>query len=79
MNNDTHPLSDTINLFHDYKNLTEKSLIQLDSSQIHTPIQPGISSIAVLMKHIAGNQISRWTQFRIEDGEKPIHTSRQNR
>tara|TARA_R100001143_G_scaffold37173_1_gene34694 strand:- start:42406 stop:42825 length:420 start_codon:yes stop_codon:yes gene_type:complete len=29
-----------------------------------------MSSIAVLMKHIAGNQISRWTNFRSEDGEK---------
>lgn len=70
MNNELHPLSDTIKLFHYYKTLTEKSLSQLDSNQIHTPIHPGLSSIAVLMKHIAGNQISRWTQFRSEDGEK---------
>ncbi len=67
---DSHPLSDTINLFHYYKKLTERSLSQLNSSQIHTPIKPEISSIAVLMKHLAGNQISRWTHFRSEDGEK---------
>ena len=70
MNLDTHPLSDTIKLFQKYKSLTEKSLNQLDSHLIHTPIHPGVSSIAVLMKHIAGNQISRWTHFRSEDGEK---------
>lgn len=69
MSKDTHPLFDTIKLFHYYKNLTDKSLNQLDPGQIHTPIHPGVSSIAVLMKHIAGNQISRWINFRSEDGE----------
>ena len=67
---DNHPLSDTIALFRKYKVLTEKSIRQLRSEQIHTPLKPGLSSIAVLMKHIAGNQISRWTHFRTEDGEK---------
>lgn len=70
MNTDTHPLAGTIKLFQNYKNLIERSLTQLDSGQIHTPIQPGLSSIAVIMKHITGNQISRWTKFRSEDGEK---------
>lgn len=37
MNNEPHPLSDTIKLFQYYKKLTERSLSQLDSSQIHTP------------------------------------------
>ena len=67
---DNHPLSDSIKLFRKYKSLTERSIAQLQSEQIHNPIQPGLSSIAILMKHIAGNQISRWINFRTEDGEK---------
>jgi hypothetical protein len=58
-------------LFEYYKSLTEKSIGQITEEQIHEPPQTGQNSIAILMKHLAGNMISRWTNFRTEDGEKP--------
>lgn len=66
-----HRLQGTIRLFEYYKSLTEKSLDQLTEKQIHESPQNDQNSIAILMKHLAGNMISRWTNFRAEDGEKP--------
>lgn len=63
-------LSGTIQLFRYYKSLTEKSIDQLQEEQIHAAPDPNQNSIAILMKHLAGNMISRWTNFRTEDGEK---------
>ncbi|TVR30362.1 MAG: DUF1572 domain-containing protein [Balneolaceae bacterium] len=53
------------------KRLTEKSLNQLDDSQVHEHVQGYDLSIAALMKHISGCLTSLWTNFRSEDGEKP--------
>lgn len=64
-------LQGTIRLFEYYKSLTEKSIGQISDEQIHESPQAGQNSIAILMKHLAGNMISRWTNFRTEDGEKP--------
>ena len=64
-------LDGTSQLFKYYKSVTEKSIKQLNDKQIHKPPQPEQNSIAILMKHLAGNMISRWTNFRTEDGEKP--------
>lgn len=64
-------LQGTIRLFEYYKSLTEKSINQISEEQIHESPQTGQNSIAILMKHLAGNMISRWTNFRTEDGEKP--------
>jgi hypothetical protein len=51
--------------------MTEKSIHQISDQQIHESPQEGQNSIAILMKHLSGNMISRWTNFRTEDGEKP--------
>lgn len=64
-------LQGTIRLFEYYKSLTEKSIDQISEKQIHELPQPDQNSIAILMKHLVGNMISRWTNFRTEDGEKP--------
>ena len=71
MNEPAKKLQGTRKLFEYYKSLTEKSIDQITEEQIHEPPQPGQNSIAILMKHLAGNMISRWTNFRTEDGEKP--------
>lgn len=63
-------LDGTKQLFRYYKSLTEKSIKQLQEEQIHDSPGPEQNSIAILMKHLAGNMISRWTNFRTEDGEK---------
>lgn len=53
-----------------YKSLAEKSIDQLESDQLFKVIEEGSNSIAVIMKHIAGNMLSRWTNIFEEDGEK---------
>ena len=53
-----------------YKSLAEKSIDQLESDQLFKVIGEGSNSIAVIMKHIAGNMLSRWTNIFEEDGEK---------
>lgn len=70
MNEIKNRLDGTVQLFRYYKSLTEKSIEQLQENQIHDSPDPNQNSIAILMKHLAGNMISRWTNFRTEDGEK---------
>ncbi|HVJ86625.1 MAG TPA: DUF1572 family protein, partial [Caulifigura sp.] len=53
------------------KKLADKAIAQLSDEQLRIALDPNVNSIAVIMKHVAGNLISRWTDFLIEDGEKP--------
>jgi hypothetical protein len=53
------------------KKLADKSIAQLDDEQLWTKIDPEANSVAILMRHMAGNMRSRWTDFRASDGEKP--------
>lgn len=53
------------------KKLAEKSIAQLDDEQLWKRIDPEANSVAILMRHLAGNMRSRWTDFRTTDGEKP--------
>jgi hypothetical protein len=52
------------------KALADKAIVQLDDAQLWTRLDPESNSVAVLMRHMAGNMRSRWTDFRISDGEK---------
>lgn len=54
-----------------YKSLGDKSFEQLSDEQIFWQYNEESNSIAVIMKHIAGNMLSRWTNFLTEEGEKP--------
>lgn len=57
--------------FRGYKRLADKALEQVDDQQFfHTP-DPESNSLAQLVKHIAGNMHSRWSDFLTTDGEKP--------
>jgi hypothetical protein len=72
MTAEKHFLETTIGVFKNYKNLAEKSFAQLkDDREFHYTIDPEANSIALLIKHMSGNMISRWTDFLITDGEKP--------
>jgi hypothetical protein len=53
------------------KRLADKAIEQLDDQQLWTRIDPESNSVAVVMRHMAGNMRSRWTDFRTTDGEKP--------
>ena len=53
------------------KKLADKSIAQLDDAQLWAKLDPEANSVAILMRHMAGNMRSRWTDFRDSDGEKP--------
>jgi uncharacterized damage-inducible protein DinB len=54
-----------------YKKLAEKALDQLKDDEYFITLDEESNSIAIVMKHMAGNMISRWTDFLTTDGEKP--------
>jgi len=57
--------------FQKIKKLADKAIEQLSDEQLHTTIDPDANSVAVLMRHMAGNMRSRWVDFLTSDGEKP--------
>jgi hypothetical protein len=63
-------LKDVIKRFRNYKELGDKTFAQLEEKDLF--YQPGSASnsIAVIIRHLHGNMLSRWTRFLTEDGEK---------
>ena len=57
--------------FDRYKTLGDKTFAQLGASDIHWSYSKEDNSIALIVKHMVGNMLSRWTNFLTEDGEKP--------
>lgn len=66
-----HYLKDAIASFRSHKKLAEKALAQIGDDELFATLDEEGNSIAVIMKHISGNMISRWTDFLTTDGEKP--------
>jgi hypothetical protein len=62
--------ADAVRLFRNYKELAERAVEQLSNDDFVRQIDPGSNSIAILVKHIAGNLHSRWRDFLTSDGEK---------
>ncbi|SDQ93101.1 DUF1572 family protein [Flagellimonas zhangzhouensis] len=56
--------------FHRYKTMGDATFDQLSEEDMHWKYAETDNSIAVIVKHLAGNMLSRWTQFLTEDGEK---------
>ncbi|OZU90569.1 hypothetical protein CIL03_05335 [Virgibacillus indicus] len=57
--------------FGSVKELGDKSLRQLSEDDMHWALNETSNSIAIIVKHLSGNMISRWTDFLGSDGEKP--------
>ncbi|MFI5173056.1 MAG: DUF1572 family protein [Chitinophagales bacterium] len=57
-------------IFHNYKTLAEKAIDQIGDDAFHIQHDEESNSIAIIMQHMAGNMLSRWTDFYISDGEK---------
>ena len=66
----TSYVEDSIALFHHYKKLGEGAMAQLDDKQFSVALDPEMNSVALIVKHMAGNMRSRWTDFLTTDGEK---------
>ena len=66
-----HYLEDALHTFRDYKKNAERAFAQTSDEDFFRSIDPESNSIAVIVKHMAGNMLSRWTDFLTTDGEKP--------
>ena len=64
-------LAATINAFEANKRLADRAVEQVPDDKLHLALDANTNSIAVIMKHVAGNLTSRWTDFLTTDGEKP--------
>jgi len=64
-------LEDSLSLFRYYKNLAERAMMQVTDEQLFAVLDGEMNSIAITVKHMAGNMRSRWTDFLTSDGEKP--------
>jgi Protein of unknown function (DUF1572) len=62
---------DVIHEFHRTKELADKAMAQVDERGFFATPDAETNPIAVIVKHVAGNQRSRWTDFLTTDGEKP--------
>src|SRR5215212_3538027 len=66
-----HYIENATEEFRGMKALADKSAAQVSDEEFFRAIDPESNSIAVIVKHLAGNMRSRWTDFLNSDGEKP--------
>lgn len=64
-------LESSLKLFRYYKSLGEKAIAQLDDNQVLQRPNEASNSIALIVHHLSGNMLSRFTDFLTTDGEKP--------
>jgi uncharacterized damage-inducible protein DinB len=67
----TSYVKDSTDLFRYYKKLGERAMAQCPDEGLFTTLDQESNSIAIIVKHMAGNMRSRWTDFLTSDGEKP--------
>jgi len=67
----TSYIKDSADLFRYYKKLAERAIEQCPDEGLFTTLDAESNSIANIVKHMAGNMRSRWTDFLTTDGEKP--------
>jgi len=65
-----HFLADALKTFRSNKRLGEKAMAQLSDAELFRAIDAEANSVAVIVRHMAGNMRSRWTDFLTADGEK---------
>src|SRR5580698_746059 len=62
---------DSLTLFRQCKKIADGAMAQPTDQQLYAALDGEMNSIAVIVKHMAGNMRSRWTDFLTTDGEKP--------
>ena len=67
----TSYLTDALSVFRAYKKLGDGAMAQVTDDQLTIVLDAEMNSIAQIVKHMAGNMRSRWTDFLTTDGEKP--------
>jgi hypothetical protein len=66
-----HYLQDVVRVLRGQKKLADGAIAQVSDEEFFRTIDAESNSIALIMKHMAGNMRSRWTDFLTSDGEKP--------
>lgn len=69
--NDQNFLESARKLFRYYKKLGEGAIAQLNDEEVLRQPNDASNSIALIVHHVSGNMLSRWTDFLTSDGEKP--------
>ncbi len=64
-------ISSALDEFRRYKSLGDRAMGQVTDEQLRVTVDPESNSIAIIVKHLAGNMRSRWMDFLTTDGEKP--------
>jgi hypothetical protein len=64
-------LTEVLRVLRQYKTLADRAMAQVPQEAVFQAPDPESNSIAIIMKHVAGNMRSRWTDFLTSDGEKP--------
>jgi len=64
-------LKDSLAVFRYGKSLADRAMAQVTDEQLVAVLDEESNSIALIVKHMAGNMKSRWTGFLTTDGEKP--------
>ncbi len=67
----TSYLEDSLAVFRQYKKLSERAIAQVTEPDLVRVLDDEMNSIAVIVKHMAGNMRSRFRDFLTTDGEKP--------
>lgn len=67
----TSYMEDVRAVFRQSKKLADGAIAQVAEADLARTLNPEMNSIAIVMKHMAGNMLSRWTDFLTTDGEKP--------
>src|SRR6185436_15489192 len=67
----TSYVEDALAMYRYYKTLAERAMAQVRDDQLFASIDEENNSIAIVVKHMAGNMRSRWVDFLTSDGEKP--------
>ncbi|MFL5809593.1 MAG: DUF1572 family protein [Flavisolibacter sp.] len=70
MSFETTYLDSVIKRFKEYKGLGEKTFAQLKDDEMNMQPNAESNSIGIIIQHLNGNMVSRWTNFLTEDGEK---------
>jgi hypothetical protein len=64
-------LTDILRTYRYYKTVGERAMAQIADADLHTALDPESNSVAIIVKHLAGNLRSRFSDFLTTDGEKP--------
>ncbi len=67
----TSYVEDSLAIFRQYKARADRAMQQVADEQLFLTLDEESNSIAIIVKHMAGNMRSRWTDFLTTDGEKP--------